>query len=196
MKLNHILPVLLLSLATAVQAGLTNYYNQTYTVNTVIPDGNPSGVAMSVDIGIGPGPGAIPVNYNKIVDVNVTLNLVLIPFTQARWGNGAIGAATSLLLTELFQVTLSIAIIGRKLLVRSTVVRIGKASVAAVGMAAVLAMLDGVLFPVQIVVGAGVFALLCVLLRLPTAEEWHMGRQGLARLSGKVRAKRSGRGAR
>lgn len=113
---------------------------------------------------------------------NISLNLVLIPLAQERWGNGAIGAAASLLLTEILQVCLSMVVIGRGLLGAATLVRVALGAVATAGMAAVVMMADAAPLPVQVVLGVATFAGLIVLLRVPTTSEWEVARRGMQRL--------------
>jgi O-antigen/teichoic acid export membrane protein len=57
------------------------------------------------------------------VVVNPLLNLALIPLTQDAFGNGAIGAAISLLLTELLVVTAGLVLVGRHVFGRRTAAR-------------------------------------------------------------------------
>jgi O-antigen/teichoic acid export membrane protein len=54
---------------------------------------------------------------------NPLINLLLIPWTQHRYGNGAIGAAVALALTELVIGCAAIAIVGRRIIGRSTLGR-------------------------------------------------------------------------
>src|SRR5215204_378306 len=54
---------------------------------------------------------------------NPPFNLLLIPLTQSRYGNGAIGAALSLLATELLIVAVGFALVGRNLFGRKEVRR-------------------------------------------------------------------------
>lgn len=112
---------------------------------------------------------------------NVAANLLLIPYTEQRWGNGAIGAATALTLTELCQAVLSVAIVGRRLLSRATVVRVAKAAVAAGAMAALLVLLPTTALPLEILLGAVSFLALVVLLRLPAPDEVAAARRLVAR---------------
>lgn len=114
--------------------------------------------------------------------VNVGLNLVLIPFAQRHWENGAIGSAVSMLVAEGVQLGLALLIIGSQLLHKGTFARVIKATAAAGVMTLVLLLVDGVLFPIQIVVGALVFLLLCLLLRLPTTDELKRARSAGIRL--------------
>ena len=118
---------------------------------------------------------------------NVAANLLLIPYTEQRWGNGAIGAAMALLLTELCQAVLALAIVGRRLLSRATVLRVAKAAVAAGGMAALLMVLPNMPLPLEILLGAFAFLGLVVLFRLPTPDEVATARLLVARVHAAVR---------
>ncbi len=117
---------------------------------------------------------------------NIAFNVVLIPLTQERLGNGAIGAAAALLLTELLQVAMSMSMIGRRLLSRTTVLRLGSATLAVAGMAAVVTLADSTPLAIQALLGAVAYVGLCLVLRVPTASELDLARQGLHHL--KVRA--------
>src|SRR5262249_18451039 len=67
--------------------------------------------------------------------VNPVVNLFLIRLAQHRWQNGAIGAAASLLVTELLIVTAGLAIVGRHVMTASTLWRLLRAATAAALMA-------------------------------------------------------------
>jgi O-antigen/teichoic acid export membrane protein len=90
--------------------------------------------------------------------VNPVLNLVLIPVTENRYGNGAIGASLSLLLTEALIVVAGFVMVGRAVLDRVLVRRAVLVALAGGAMwgAAYLAHPLGPV--VAIVVGALVFA--------------------------------------
>lgn len=113
---------------------------------------------------------------------NILLNLVLIPWTQHRWGNGAIGASASLLLTELLQAILCLTILGRQLVTSQTLRRLGKTALATGGMAAVVLAADEFPWILRAVLGAVVFVVLCILLRVPNPQELAVARAGLARV--------------
>ena len=66
--------------------------------------------------------------------VNPAINLVLIPLTQSRLHNGAIGAAVSLLLTELVIVGAGLCLAGRGVLGLRALRRFAAGAVASVGM--------------------------------------------------------------
>lgn len=61
---------------------------------------------------------------------NPAVNAVLIPLTQRHWGNGAIGAAVALTLTELAMAAVAVAIVGRHVISRSVVNRMLRSAVA------------------------------------------------------------------
>lgn len=61
------------------------------------------------------------INSLLAVIVNITLNYLLIPYTQAHLGNGGIGAAIATLGTELFVMIAMLVIMDRKILTGATV---------------------------------------------------------------------------
>jgi len=116
--------------------------------------------------------------------VNPLFNLGLIPFTDDRYGNGAIGAAIALLLTEMVVVAAGITLIGRHVFARETVGR------AALGtLAAGVAWSAGWLtrgsiggFP-ALILAALSFAGAAALLRVFPREEIDLMRQGLRKVT-------------
>jgi O-antigen/teichoic acid export membrane protein len=102
--------------------------------------------------------------------VNPALNLVLIHYTQDHLRNGAVGAAVSLLLTELLIATLAVVLVWPYLEWRAAR-RLIRAGAATLGMVAVvqLALHYGLL--VAVVAGALSYALLAFALQVVTAEE-------------------------
>lgn len=123
--------------------------------------------------------------------VNIAANLVLIPYTQAEWGNGGTGAALALLLAEVLQLVLGVLLAGRHLLSRHTLVRITKAAVAAAVMGAVVLRIGSTPLPVQVVVGVLTFGAVVVLLRLLSAGEWQLVLAMARRLVGRVRRRQA-----
>jgi O-antigen/teichoic acid export membrane protein len=102
--------------------------------------------------------------------VNPLLNLVLIPYFQSRNGNGAIGAAISLLVTELVLVVIGVVVI-RRCFTREFFARMGRAAIATAGMGlAVLAARRFGLAP-AILVGLVVYPILAIWLRILTRAE-------------------------
>jgi O-antigen/teichoic acid export membrane protein len=103
--------------------------------------------------------------------INPLLNLKLIPFAEDRYHNGAIGAATSLLLTEVVLVVVGFALVGRTVVDARIVRRSALTAFASVAMW-VASVATGPLGTVASLVIAGVtFVTLVVALRLVTPEE-------------------------
>ena len=103
--------------------------------------------------------------------LNPALNAVLIEATQRRYGNGAIGAAVSLLLTEVAIVTAGMVMVGRGVVDRRVVRRVALTGVAstAAGAAAVAAQPLGAV--ASLAFAAATFAALALALRLMTRGE-------------------------
>jgi O-antigen/teichoic acid export membrane protein len=121
--------------------------------------------------------------------VNPLLNAALIPATQARFGNGATGAAVSLLLTELLIVGVGFALAGRDVLGRAAARRGALAAVAAGAMCAVAFASRPLLGDLaSALAGALTFVALAAALRLATAEEIAFARARLRRLTGRTPA--------
>lgn len=103
--------------------------------------------------------------------INLVLNLLLIPLTQERYGNGAIGAGIALLATEVVQFGIGTALLGRRLMARTTVGRLARTGLATAGMAVVLVLLGGASLLLALVAGVASFVVLMLLLRVPTPHE-------------------------
>jgi O-antigen/teichoic acid export membrane protein len=111
---------------------------------------------------------------------NPAINAVLIPLTEAHFHNGAIGAALSLLATELLIVFVGLGVIGRGIFSRPIVVRFALTAAASAGMWAVSYLLRG-MGPIPALLAGGVtFVLLAIAFRLITAAEVALVRRGLA----------------
>lgn len=102
--------------------------------------------------------------------VNPLLNYFLIRLTASHGGNGAIGAALSLLVTELLVITIGIALL-RHLFTLSTAWRVARAALACAGMvvAGLAARPFGLL--AEIVAAGTTIVLLAAVLRVVTPEE-------------------------
>lgn len=103
--------------------------------------------------------------------VNLLLNLVLIPATDHRYHNGAIGAAISLVITELVMNAVGFIIIGRHVLDRSAAKRCVLAIVASAGMWAVSDVTGRFGTPVSLASGVATFLVLATVLRIVTPQE-------------------------
>jgi O-antigen/teichoic acid export membrane protein len=97
--------------------------------------------------------------------VNVLLNLVLINYFQARLGNGAIGAAISVVVTEGLMSIAGVFIL-RDLLNRASFLRLGRATVATILMAAAVLAVGPFGLHVQVLAGIIVFSALAIPLRV------------------------------
>jgi O-antigen/teichoic acid export membrane protein len=102
--------------------------------------------------------------------VNLALNIALIQAFQRRLGNGAIGAALSLLLTELVLFGIAVVVI-HPYLHRESVVRVGRSALATLGMAVMVLAVAPFGLAAQVVTGLLSFGVLALLLRVPTPEE-------------------------
>ena len=102
--------------------------------------------------------------------VNPLANLALIPYFQHADGNGAIGAAIGLLLTEIVLAVIGI-VVARDCFNRALVARIGRAAIATAGMGlAVLAARRFGLAP-AILAGLVVYPILAIALRILSRSE-------------------------
>jgi O-antigen/teichoic acid export membrane protein len=102
--------------------------------------------------------------------VNPALNFVLIRYTQAHLGNGAVGAAVSLLLTELLIATLAVVLVW-PYLEWGAARRLIRAGIATLGMAVVVQLALRYGLVAGVLAGAISYALLALILRVVTAEE-------------------------
>lgn len=118
--------------------------------------------------------------------VNPLLNLVLIGTAQSRWGNGALGAALALLLTEV-GMALAGLLLMPPILGRSSLFRLGRAAAATIGMGASVGLV-AIHFGLaaQVATGVVAFCVLAVLFRVlsgnPQAELERQLARALARL--------------
>ena len=105
--------------------------------------------------------------------INPTLNAILIPQFQQRLHNGAIGAALSLLMTELIQNGVGLWVV-RSYLQRETLVRLGRSGIATLGMAGVVLSVAHLGLAAQILGGGFSFIVLGLLVGLATPDERHL----------------------
>jgi O-antigen/teichoic acid export membrane protein len=120
--------------------------------------------------------------------VNPLFNLALIPLTQDRYDNGAIGAAISLFLTEIVVVTAGIWLIGRTVFDAGSVRRGALGLVAATAAGAAGYFLQGVVgWVAALGLGVLVFAGAAAVLRVFTSAEIELMRQGIRRVTRKLR---------
>ena len=120
--------------------------------------------------------------------INPLFNLALIPLTQNRYGNGAIGAAISLLLTEIVVVAAGVWLIGRRVFDGGSVRRTALGLVAATGAGAAAYFTEAMIgWVASIAIGVLAFVVAAAVLRVFTAAEIDLMRQGLRRVSRRLR---------
>jgi O-antigen/teichoic acid export membrane protein len=117
--------------------------------------------------------------------VNPALNFVLIQYFEAHGRNGAIGAAVSLLLTEIL-IALAGVVVVRGIIDRRTLFRLARAALAALGMAAVVTAVARFGLVAQVALGAVTFVTLGSLLRVATADEIEELRRIAGRIGGRL----------
>jgi O-antigen/teichoic acid export membrane protein len=102
--------------------------------------------------------------------INIVVNLVLINYCQSRFGNGAIGAALALVLTEAIMSVAGVVILPH-LFDRRALLRLGRAAAATALMAAGVLASRPLGLAAEVVVGVAVFAALALPLRVVNAGE-------------------------
>ncbi|HXI94709.1 MAG TPA: flippase [Candidatus Acidoferrum sp.] len=117
--------------------------------------------------------------------VNPALNLVLIRYFQSQQHNGAIGAALSLLATEIGMAVAGLILLP-PILGRQSLFRFLRTICATGGMALVVLWLRPHLgFVMQVAVGGVTFAMLAVALRLLSSDELELVRGAMSRVIGR-----------
>ena len=118
--------------------------------------------------------------------LNPIVNLALIPLTDHRYGNGAIGAALSLLVTEIVIVAAGFALVGRHVLDGAVLrrgTRVAAASLALWGAAYATSPFGPV---ISLAAGGACFVVAALLLRAATPAELAVARSQAARLLGRA----------
>jgi O-antigen/teichoic acid export membrane protein len=118
--------------------------------------------------------------------LNPLINLALIPWTQARYHNGAIGAAISLVLTELAINGVGLILVGRHVFERRMLKRCALVFVASAAMVGVAHVLQPLGMAVSIIAGFTTFGLLVVCLRVIRTEELAMARVAIGRVRARI----------
>ncbi|HTU31222.1 MAG TPA: oligosaccharide flippase family protein [Solirubrobacteraceae bacterium] len=114
--------------------------------------------------------------------INPLFNLVLIPLTEHRDHNGAIGAAFALVLTEVLMDAVGLFLIGRDVFDRRMVRRCGLVCVASASMAGVAYGARSLGTEISLALGFATFGVLVAALRVVREEELALVRDGLSRL--------------
>lgn len=114
--------------------------------------------------------------------VNPLLNLALIPYTQTRYHNGALGAAASLAATEILIVALGLALVGHHVITPGGVRRVAASGIASAAM--VVAGLESRRFGAGVSIAFGIvgFVVVGALVGLVTPRKIRDLRRGLAAL--------------
>jgi O-antigen/teichoic acid export membrane protein len=122
--------------------------------------------------------------------LNPLLNLVLIPLTEQRYHNGAIGAAISLVLTELSITAFAVLVIGRYVFDWRMVKRCALMFLLSVFTVVVAYLARPLGTMTSVIVSFALLGLLVVLLRVIRPEEWAIARKGIARARARVMRRR------
>jgi O-antigen/teichoic acid export membrane protein len=117
----------------------------------------------------------------------VPLDLVLVPWTNRVWDNGAIGGALAYIVTESTILMVALIWVAPHVLSRATAVRLGKCGVGGAVMLAAIWPVRGVMPLVPIVVGAVVYTAAIAALRVLTEEEREGVRVILSRVRDRMR---------
>lgn len=112
---------------------------------------------------------------------NPLINLVLIPLTEQRYHNGAIGAAISLVLTELALSGVGVLVVGRYVFEWRMVKRCALMCLLSAFMVVVAHVARPLGTMTSVMAGFTTLSLLVVLLRVIRPEEWAIARSGIAR---------------
>ncbi len=119
--------------------------------------------------------------------VNPPLNLLLIPMTQHRYGNGAVGAAVSLLLTELVVVAAGFTIVGRNIFGRAEARRCVLCGVATAAMCGTFYAARPLNVGLALFLAAAAFVLTAARLKVATPAEVAFVTARLSRLHARLR---------
>jgi len=114
--------------------------------------------------------------------VNPLLNIALIPLFQSHFGNGAIGAAIALALTEFLIVGVGFLVVARKVLTTASTFRLLRTAIAGGAMWAVMYATRPFGFVVSALAGALIFTALVPVLRLASPDDWNALRRGVVKV--------------
>lgn len=114
------------------------------------------------------------------------LDLILVPWTRARFDNGAIGGAIAYVITEGFLLVVAIWKLAPQLFERATVVRVVKCTIGAAALLAAAWPLRDSFVALPMIAGGLAYVVAVLVLRIPNQEEWEIGRRLLAKVRSKV----------
>ena len=121
----------------------------------------------------------------------IPLDLVLIPWCQATFGNGGIGGALSFLITEIGMFVFGLGLLPANSLDRGNAWLATRAMFAGIVMAIAAWLLRDLFIVIPIVVGALVYSGLALLLRVVSADDIALGKKLMQGILGKF-SKRAG----
>jgi O-antigen/teichoic acid export membrane protein len=119
--------------------------------------------------------------------LNPLVNLVTIMYFQRHYGNGGLGAAVALLVTELLMACAGLWLIPRALLDRAALMSLTRSAAATVVMGAVVWLLRGQFVVIPIAIGALVYGGAALALRVFPREDWELVTPILAKITQRVR---------
>lgn len=116
--------------------------------------------------------------------LSVPIDVVLVPWTDQRFGNGALGGALAYLVTESLLIAIGIWKIAPGLVTRPMVRRVVRCTIAGAAMLLVGWQFRDMLFVIPGAIGVAVYTVVIVATRTLDDREATMIRRGLARLRG------------
>jgi O-antigen/teichoic acid export membrane protein len=116
------------------------------------------------------------------VVMSIAFDLVMVPVFDRVAGNGAIAGALGYTVTEAFMVFVGIRKIAPDVFQGASMARILKTVLAGVAMVVAVWPFRNLFLPIPIFVGVIVFAGAVLLLRIPTDDDWELGRRLLAKV--------------
>ena len=101
----------------------------------------------------------------------IPLDLILVPWCQRAFGNGAIGGGLSYLITEAFMVFIGIFLLPRKTILRANAWLAGKVMLAGILMVLSIYWLRDLFIGIPIIIGAIVYLTAIYFLRVLTSDD-------------------------
>jgi O-antigen/teichoic acid export membrane protein len=117
--------------------------------------------------------------------INPLINFFLIPYFQRTQGNGAIGAAVAMVITEVVLAAIGLFLV-RGAYVGSSLIRIAKGAIATAVMGILVVLALRVDLILGVAAGMVSFTAMALLLRLPSHDEIEQGRLLLASMAGRL----------
>jgi O-antigen/teichoic acid export membrane protein len=124
--------------------------------------------------------------------ITVPLDIVLMPFCQKEFGNGAIGGAISFVMTELGMFVAGMTYMPRGVVGWPTLKISGKILLSGIVMAAVAWQFRNLFIAVPVVIGVIVYVGLVLLLKVVPPEDWALLKEMASHLIDRFRRKRAG----